>query len=273
MTEQKFALRSLSRSTMLASGIFRRKQQICTAHSDQRSPFITHMATATSPFKVAHKRTRAAPKHNSEGSSGEPVGHAIVNEFSRSLDRTQDEIVEDAFNSLIDAEQLLTERLYHTRATSMEKIDELGLINHSALAPFRVMGLEGWPLPDWKQSRHEDGYLAPVGELRQKLRTIERTLEKLWQEWSRIQSKILCLGAEVFGSRSLDLYSPNLPRSLNRKINRAVGRHEIQFVRSEEMRRIAEEQRGNIALITRDTLKELSVQKKTSQGNDCWDLK
>ncbi|WEW55584.1 hypothetical protein PRK78_001015 [Emydomyces testavorans] len=262
MAKHKLPNRAPKGSKISISRVFRRHQQPRISKSKQGEPLVTSKARLRN---AAQKRDKAAQKNLDESGSGLPMNQATLHEFSRSLENTRDEIVEEAFNSLFTAEQLLADRLSASNAASMRKLHKAELSYSGVLGPLQFSG----PIPQSSSRRQQvperTGYTDiddQVGELHLKLKLIETTLEQHWQEWTSIQNKILCLGVEILGPDFLDSLGSNTYGSLKRKISQATGRYEKQAARNAELEKIVERQREDVTLLTRDTLKDLVSQEK-----------
>lgn len=180
-----------------------------------------------------------------------------------SLEDTRDEILEDAYNSLLDTEQLLVERLSDSKETSMQRINALQSRHTNLLAPVQMPDLQRQSSKRQKPSREWPDSVNQMRALRERLELMEKTLEQHWQDWLSTQDKIICLSVEVLGSK----YNPvNLQggdiSSSKKKIIHALGKYEERAVGADEAQRTVEEHRNNISVSTKNILKELAAHEK-----------
>ncbi|EEP80817.1 predicted protein [Uncinocarpus reesii 1704] len=257
------ASRRTRKGPISLSGIFGRKRnpQASTLNNQDSTQRLTGK---TQPSKWLYKEKAVAPKSLNEGRPKLPTGQDTVHRLSRSLERTKDVIVADALDSLYKAEQLLTSQLRDANTAALEKIEYLGL-SSGALAPFQLSGLKSRSKPMRKRSLLRENSAKRLGELRQKLKTIEHALEQHWQEWTMVQNKILCLGAEILGPRSQDLVSDDMQKLLKRKYTQAIENHEKRAAGEKELQEVMAQQRESITSISKDTLQELATQEKVRQ--------
>ncbi|KAM5469813.1 hypothetical protein MauCBS54593_004367 [Microsporum audouinii] len=233
-------------------------------HSPGHTPFARSNANMRRATSAAHIKTSNIPVSRlDEARQRPPVARAkegqdVLRSFVGLLEGAREELAEDLNTAISNNEETMKNRLDEMTTAYIKRADQFQVDCRKIFAQIQTS--------DPKDLSAKSNSVSVSGiDLDTFMRTVEaenRSLDRLWAEWEKIQQKITYLAVEVLGVDEAGIAKGSNTRIMKKRINRAAALFRKQVSEQEAM--LAELQKQDHAVMTTATnsVKQLKARQK-----------
>ncbi|KAK2871679.1 hypothetical protein FQN49_002948 [Arthroderma sp. PD_2] len=237
-------------------------------HSPGQTPFAranANMRRSVPPARMEFARVSSIrPETASQRASvGElKEGRDFLRSFVGLLETTQEELAEDLTAAITGTENSLKTRLTDMATAYVRRADQFQTDCEKTFAQIQSPVST---LPPGDSSAKFDS-ASVLGIDRDKfvnaLDAKNRSLDRMWVEWEKVQQKIACLSVEVLGVDGTGVVKGPSKRVTKKKLNRATTIFRKQLLEQEAMLGELQKQGQDISTMTANTVKQLRARQK-----------
>lgn len=168
----------------------------------------------------------------------------------------------------------LSAAISNTEDSMKTRLDEMATAyvkksGESRASYTKVLSRIGAPVPGENTTGEQSAELDSVGmfsfdrtAFSSKIEAENRSLERLWGEWERVQQKIICLAVEVLGVKRAGITKDLKKKVMRKRLNRAAALFEKQQSEQGAMRGELQKQHQAITLLAENSVKQLKALQK-----------
>ncbi|KAF3492031.1 uncharacterized protein GIQ15_01548 [Arthroderma uncinatum] len=212
--------------------------------------------------KAPNLRPETARQRASTGDAKE--GYDVLHSFVGLLETTQQQLAEELATAITGSEETLNNRLDTMTAAYVRRADQFQTDCEKTFA-FAPTQNPASTLPIEDPCVKFDS-VSVLGIDRDKfVRVVDshnRSLDRLWAEWEKVQQKIACLSVEVLGMDGAGVGKDSSKKVMKKKIHRATTLFRKQLSEQEAMLGELQKQDQDISAMTENTVKQLRARQK-----------
>lgn len=106
-------------------------------------------------------------------------------------------------------------------------------------------------------------------ELRETLSAEEGFINERWQQWAKIQRKIICLGVEVLGPGDVRLAKDHAHASSKKRVQQAAREFDKEMASEDKMQESVLRERASILSLGKNAVSEFMAQEKVTLSHLC----
>ncbi|DAA73693.1 TPA_exp: Uncharacterized protein A8136_4127 [Trichophyton benhamiae CBS 112371] len=192
-------------------------------------------------------------------------GQTVLDSFIDLLESAREDMAEELSAAISNTEDSMKTRLDEMATAYVKRADEFQA-NYT-----KVLSHIGAPVLGESTAGGQPAELDSVEvfgfdrtAFSSKIEAENRSLERLWGEWEKVQQKIICLAVEVLGVKRAGITKDPKKKVMKKRLNRAAGLFDKQQSKQGAMRDELQKQHQAVTLLAENSVKQLKARQKKS---------